>query len=314
MKVFVAGATGAVGRPLVRELVAAGHHVVASTTSPTKLDLLRGLGAEPVVMDGLDAVAVGQAIAQAEPEVIVHQMTALTGSLDMKRFDRTFAVTNRLRTVGLDHLLAAARASGVRRIVVQSYTGWPNERAGGPVKTEEDRLDPNPPRRQRETLSAIEYLERAVVGAPLEGVVVRYGMLYGPGASDELPAMMRARKMPIVGDGGGVWSMTHVDDAATAAVAAVSRGRGVYNIVDDEPAPTREIFTVLAREVGAKPPRHVPVWLARMAAGEVGVSMLTECRGSSNAKARRDLGWTPRWPSWRQGFHQMVSDADATTG
>jgi nucleoside-diphosphate-sugar epimerase len=305
MKVFVAGATGAVGRPLVRALVAGGHDVVASTRSRSKLELLRGLGAEPVVLDGLDAEAVGVAIARSDPEVIVHQMTALTGTIDMKHFDRSFATTNQLRTAGLDHLIAAGRASGARRIVAQSYTGWPNAPVGGPVKSEEDPLDPNPPRQQRETLSAIQYLERTVTDAPLEGVALRYGMLYGPGASDELPAMMRARKMPIVGDGGGVWSMTHVDDAAAAVVTALTRGQGIYNIVDDEPAPVRDIFTVLAREVGAKPPRHVPVWLARMVAGDVGVSMLTQARGSSNAKARRELGWTPLWPSWRAGFRQL---------
>jgi nucleoside-diphosphate-sugar epimerase len=307
MRVFLAGATGAVGRPLVRELVRAGHRVVATTRTEAKVDLLWNLGAEPVVVDALDAGAVGEAVAKAEPDAIIHQMTSLAGSSDLKHFDRTFAGTNQLRTVGTDHLLAAARAAGVGRFVAQGYTGWPNERTGGPVKTEDDPMDPSPPKHQRESMAAIKHVERAVTEAPLEGVVLRYGMFYGPGATEDWVRLLRKRAMPIVGDGGGIWSMTHVDDAASAAVAALTHGRGVYNIVDDEPAPVREILSLLAEVSGAKPPRHVPVWLARLVAGEVGVSMMTEVRGSSNAKAKRELGWAPRWASWRDGFREGLT-------
>lgn len=314
MRVFVAGATGVIGRPLVRRLVAEGHHVVASTRSEAKVAGLWNLGAEPVVVDGLDAAAVGEAVAHAEPDVVVHQMTALAGATDLRHFDRTFAATNRLRTAGTDNLLAAARAAGVRRVVAQSYTGWPNERTGGPVKTEDDPLDPTPPREQRETLAAIRYLENAVTDAPLDGVVLRYGMLYGPGAWDEMLALLRKRRMPIVGDGDAIWSMTHVDDAAAATVAALERGRGIYNAVDDDPAPVRDILTAMAESIGAEPPRRVPVWLARAIAGEVGVSLMTQVRGSSNAKARRELDWTPRWTTWRDGIRHARTDAPAVTG
>lgn len=312
MRVFVAGATGAIGRRLVPALVAAGHDVVASTRTQAKFALLSKLGAEPVLVDGLDASAVGEAVAKAEPDAIVHQMTALAGSSDLRHFDRTFAVTNRLRTVGTDNLLAAARASGVGRFVAQSYTGWPNERTGAAIKTEDDPLDPTPPREQRASMAAIRHLERAVTEAPLDGVVLRYGMFYGPGASDELIEVIRKRKLPIVGTGGGIWSMTHIDDAASATVTALEQGSGIYNIVDDDPAPVAELLPELARIAGAKPPRHVPVWVARLAAGEVGVSMLTQIRGSSNAKAKRELDWAPRWASWRDGFRNgLTADGDA---
>jgi nucleoside-diphosphate-sugar epimerase len=302
MRVLLAGGTGAIGRPLVPRLVAAGHHVVATTRTGSKTAQLAELGAEPLVVDALDPAAIGEAVAKAEPEAIIHQLTSLSGSSDLRHFDRTFAGTNRLRTVGTDNLLAAARAAGVRRFIAQSYTGWPNERTGGPVKTEDDPLDPNPPKQQRESLAAIIHLERAVLEAPLEGVVLRYGLFYGPGASDEMVELAHKRRLPIVGEGGGIWSMLHIDDAATATVAALAQGDGTYNIVDDDPAPARDILTALAVAVGAKPPRSVPVWLARMVAGEVGVSMLTQVRGSSNAKARQELEWTPRWASWRDGF------------
>jgi nucleoside-diphosphate-sugar epimerase len=314
MRVFVAGATGAVGRHLVPELVAAGHSVVAATRTPAKSASLAALGAEPVVVDGLDAAAVGAAVATAAPDAIIHQMTALAGSSDLKHFDSTFATTNQLRTAGTDNLLAAARAAGVRRFVVQSFAGWPGERSGGPVKTEDDPLDPHPPKQQRETLAAIRYLERAAMEAPLESVVLRYGIFYGPGATDEMGELVRKRRMPIVGGGGGIWSMIHLADAATAAVAALEHGAGVYNIVDDDPAPVREILTTLAEVLGAKPPRHVPVWLARPLAGEVGISLLTRVRGASNAKAKRELNWTPRWSTWRDGFRYGLEDpANAST-
>jgi nucleoside-diphosphate-sugar epimerase len=315
MRVFVAGATGAIGRSLVPQLLQGGHEVVAATRTPAKAGGLAELGAEPVVVDGLDAAAVGEAVASAEPDVIVHQMTALAGGSDLRHFDRTFATTNALRTVGTDNLLAAARAAGVRRIVVQSFTGWPNERTGRPVKTEEDPLDPAPPKAQRQSLAAIRYLEKAVTDAPLDGVVLRYGMFYGPGASDEMVDLVRNRRMPIAGDGGAIWSLLHIDDAAAATVAALEHGNGIYNIVDDEPAPVAQVLAALADAVGAKPPRRVPVWLARLAAGEVGVSTLTQLRGSSNAKAKRELGWAPRWASWRDGFRSgLMVPTDAARG
>ncbi len=273
---------------------------------------MRALGAEPVVADGLDAAAIGAAVAAAEPDAVIHQMTALAGGQNLRHFDRTFATTNELRTKGTDHLLAAARATGVRRFIAQSFTGWPNERTGGPVKTEEDPLDPDPPAQQRETLAAIRYLEQAVLAAPLDGVVLRYGLLYGPSASEEMVGMIGKRAIPVVGKGGGIWSMTHTADAASAAVAALERGSGVYNIVDDDPTASGELIAELARILGAKPPRRVPTWLARILAGEVPVSIMTSIRGSSNAKAKRELGWAPRWSSWRDGFaHGMSDDSPA---
>jgi 2-alkyl-3-oxoalkanoate reductase len=307
MRVFLAGATGAVGTSLVPQLVSAGHQVVGTTRSPAKAAAIAALGAEPVVVDGLDAAAVGEAVARAEPEVIMHQMTALAGASDLRHFDRTFAVTNRLRTEGTDNLLAAARAAGVRRFIAQSYTGWPNERAGGPIKTEDDPLDPDPPKQQRASMAAIRHLEQVVTGAPMESVVLRYGTFYGPGASEEMIDAIRKGRLPIVGGGDAIWSLTHVEDAASSAVAALTRGGGVYNVVDDDPAPVRDVVATLAELVGARPPRHIPVWLARPAAGEVVVSMLTQIRGSSNAKAKRDLAWTPRWPSWRDGFRSGLT-------
>jgi 2-alkyl-3-oxoalkanoate reductase len=315
MRVFVAGAGGAIGRRLLPQLVARGHEVAATTRNPDKMADLRALGAEPLVMDGLDAGSVGEAVARAEPDVIVHQMTALAGIQDLKHFDDTFAVTNQLRTKGADHLLAAADALGVGRFIAASYTGWPNAREGGPVKTEDDPFDEHPPAAQERSLAAIRYLERAAVEGSPHGIALRYGSFYGPGASDELVEVVRKRKIPLVGEAGGIWSWIHIDDAASAAVAAVERGAaGVYNIVDDEPAPVSEWLPVLAESVGAKLPRHVPVWLARLAVGEVGVSMMTQIRGSSNAKAKRELGWQPRWSSWREGFpHALTEPAERVT-
>ncbi|MGH2713474.1 MAG: NAD-dependent epimerase/dehydratase family protein, partial [Thermoleophilaceae bacterium] len=266
MKVFVAGATGALGRTLLPQLAAVGHEVVGLTRTASKQDLIRGLGARPAVAEALDPDAVARAVAEAEPEVIVHQLTALSGSLDMRHIERHFAQTNRLRTEGTDHLLAAGRAVGVRRFVAQSYAGWPFARTGGPVKGESDPLDPDPPAALRTTLDAIRHLEKAVTGAGwTEGVVLRYGGFYGPGTSfsvrpeGEHVALIRKRKFPVVGDGGGVWSFIHIEDAAAATVAAIERGeRGIYNVVDDAPAPIREWLPVLAQAVGAKPPRRVP--------------------------------------------------------
>ena len=313
MRVFVAGATGAVGRQLVPQLVRGGHHVIATTRTEAKVDALWNLGAEPVVLDALDAAAVGEAVAKAEPDAIVHQLTALTGQSDLKHFDRTFAQTNQLRTVGTDNLLAAARAAGVPRFVAQSFAGWPAGPAlpGQPatLSTEADPFDPAPPKHQRASLAAIQHVERAVTTAPLDGVVLRYGLLYGPVASEDWVRLLRKRRLPIVGAGGGIWSMTHVDDAAASAVAALTAPPGVYNVVDDEPAPVREILAELAAAAGARPPSRVPAWLARPLAGEVGVAMMTRSRGVSNAKARRELGWTPRWATWRDGFRHGLGIA-----
>jgi nucleoside-diphosphate-sugar epimerase len=316
MRVFVAGATGAIGRRLVPQLIAAGHQVTATTRTPAKVDLLRRLGAEPAIVDGLDGAAVGEAVARAEPDAVIHQMTSLAGMSDLRHFDRTFAVTNALRTKGTDHLLAAAAASGVRRFIAQSYAGWPNARTGSAVQDENAPLDADPPEQQRQTLEAIRYLESAVRRAPLEGIVLRYGSFYGPGASDEMVEAVRKRRFPIVGDGAGVWSFIHVEDAASATVAALTSGApGVYHVVDDEPAPVAEWLPFLARAIGAPPPRHVPVWLGRLLAGEVVVSLMTRTRGSSNARAKAELHWRPGWASWREGFtHALVEPRDASAG
>ena len=310
MRVLVTGATGAVGRQLVPQLIGAGHQVSATTRSPAKTASLHQAGADPYLLDGLDAAAVGEVVARSEPDVIVHEMTAIPARLNLRKFDQTFAATSKLRTAGLDHLLAAARAEGVPRLIAQSYAGWPNIRAGGAVKTEEDPLDPDPPAAMRATLAVIRYLEHAVTSAPLAGLALRYGSLYGPGSSELFVRMLRRRQAPLIGNGAGVWSFLHVTDAAAAAVAAVSQGApGVYNVVDDDPASVAEWLPVAARCAGAKPPWHVPVWLGRLAAGEAGVSMMTQVRGCSNAKAKRELGWKPIWPSWRDGFAHGLDHA-----
>ena len=307
MRIFLAGATGAIGQQLVPRLVAGGHDVVGMTRSQSKRDAIREMGAIPVVADALDAEQVADAVAEAQPEVIVHQLTAIS-EFDMRHFDRTFASTNRLRTVGTDHLLSAGHAVGVKRFVAQSYAAWPYARTGGPVKTEQDPLDPAPPREMRETLGAIRHLEDAVIAADwTQGIVLRYGAFYGPATSlapgGEQFEMVRKRKFPVVGTGGGVWSFIHIADAADATVAAVERGeRGIYNIVDDEPAPVSEWLPSLADELDAPKPWHVPRLVGRLAVGESGTVMMTEIRGASNAKAKRELGWKPMHPSWRHGF------------
>jgi 2-alkyl-3-oxoalkanoate reductase len=314
MKVFVAGATGALGRALVPQLVGRGHEVVGMTRTASKQDGLRALGARPVVADALDPDAVAQAVASAEPEVIVHELTALSGPMsarDVRHPERSAAatMTNRLRTEGTDHLLAAGRAAGARRFVAQSFGAFRYARTGGPVQTEADPLDPDLP---APGLAAILHLEQAVTTIEWgEGLVLRYGSFYGPGTGISLApdAVMagpiRKRRFPIVGDGGGVWSHIHIEDAATATAIAVERGRpGIYNVVDDDPAPVREWLPVLASALDAKPPRRVPRWLARLAAGEMATVMMTEVRGASNAKAKRELGWQLRYPSWRLGFAQ----------
>jgi nucleoside-diphosphate-sugar epimerase len=303
MRVFVAGAAGAIGLRLVPQLIASGHQVTATTRSAGKVDRLRSLGADPVVVDGLDATTVGEAVARAEPDAIVHQMTALAGKQDMRHFDKWFAVTNQLRTTGTEHLLAAAKAAGVGKFVAQSYTGWSNIREGGPVKTENDPFDPHPAKAQTETMAGLQFLDRVVPTAPLNGIVLRYGTFYGPGATDSILESIRKRQLPIIGDGAGIWSWVHLDDAAAATVAAVEHGRsGIYNIADDEPAPVAEWLPYLATLVGAKRPMRVPVWLARLAAGQVAVQWMTEGRGASNEKAKRELDWKPGFASWRDGF------------
>jgi nucleoside-diphosphate-sugar epimerase len=314
MKVFVAGATGAIGRQLVPLLLARGHRVIGMTRSEAKQAALWDLGAQPVVADALDADQVADAVAQAQPDVIVHQLTAISG-LDLRHFDRDFALTNRLRTEGTDHLLSAGRAVGVRRFVAQSYGAWPYARTGAPVKSEDDPLDPTPPREMRESMAAIRHLEEVVLGADwTEGVVLRYGGFYGPGTSlspgGEQFEMVRKRKFPLVGNAGGMWSFVHIADAAEATVAAIEHGRrGIYNVVDDDPAPVAEWLPALAEAIGAPKPWRVPRWVGRLAAGEAGVVMMTEIRGASNAKARRELGWQPRHASWRQGFAELAAGA-----
>jgi nucleoside-diphosphate-sugar epimerase len=307
MKIFVAGATGAIGKRLVPALVAAGHDVVGLTRSPEKVDELRGMGAEPVVADALDKAAVNKAVTDASPEVVIHQLTAIPANLDFRKIDQAFAATNRLRTEGTDLLVEAARAAGARRFIAQSYAPLIYERTGGPVKTEDDPLDTKPAASFRGTLDALKYLEQAVLSADgLEGVVLRYGGFYGPGTSlangGSMVEPVRKRQFPIVGKGEGVWSFIHIDDAAAATVAAVERGRGVYNITDDEPAPVSEWLPYLADAIGARRPWKVPVFLGRIFAGEAGIVMMTEARGASNARAKREIGWQPRYASWREGF------------
>ncbi len=311
MRVFIAGPTGAIGTRLVPQLLEHGHEVIGSSRSADKAERLRALGAEPVVLDVLDREAVRDAVAAARPDAIVHQATALAGLRGFRNLDRSFSQTNRLRAEGTDALLAAAHAAGAGRLVAQSFAGWPYAREGGPVKTEEDPLDSTPAPAMRQTLAAIRHLERAVVDAG--GIVLRYGGFYGSPDDAQLE-FVRKRRFPIVGDGGGIWSFVHLEDAAAATVLALERGApGLYNIVDDEPAPVREWLPALAAAIGAKPPRRVPRWLARLAAGEAGVVLMMEVRGASNQKAKRELGWTPRYPSWRDGFLVTSRRAGAST-
>jgi 2-alkyl-3-oxoalkanoate reductase len=305
MRVFVAGASGAIGTRLVPQLVEAGHEVIGSFRSAGNAERVRALGAEPVALDLLDRRAVRKAVLESAPDAIVHQATALANMRFARRFDRTFAPTNRLRTEGTDALLAAAREAGVRRFVAQSFASARYERAGGWVKTEDDPLDPNPVAAMRETAAAMRHLDEAVVDAG--GIALRYGGFYGA-ANDGLLEPVRKRRFPIVGDGGGVSSFIHLDDAAAATVLALEHGgAGIFNVVDDAPAPVREWLPLLADVLGAKPPRRVPRALARLFAGDAAVMMGTESRGASNAKAKRELGWEPRQASWREGFTAAYS-------
>jgi len=310
MRIFVAGATGAVGRRLVPRLVLAGHAVTGLTRTPAKAGLIRELGGEPVVADALDESAIHAAVAAARPDVIVHELTDLKGMSDLRRFDRSFAGSNRLRTEGTDHLIAAARACGVKRMVAQSFCGWPYARSGGWVKSEEDPLDPDPPEELRRTLEAIRYLEDVVTtSAGLEGVVLRYGAFYGTDTGMFDAAMIeqvRKRRVPLIGGGTAWWSFLHMDDAAEATTLAVERGSGIYNIVDDDPAAVHVWLPELAGMLGAKAPFHLPAWFARLVAGDHLVAMMTQARAGSNAKAKRELEWSPRYSSWRQGFAEIV--------
>ena len=309
MRVFVTGATGALGRHLVPGLVAAGHEVTATTRTPGKVAQVRAAGAEPAVLDGLDREAVIAAVRAAAPEVIVHQMTALAGGMrSLRNPDKVFAATNELRTRGTDNLLAAAERAGTRRVIAQGYAGpGPDKRSGGPLKTEADPLDWRPIRSAVQMPAAITYVDKTVPLEAPEGIVLRYGTFYGPGASDVLLEMLRKRQLPVVGGGTGVWSFIEITDAAAATLAAVGRGApGLYNVVDDDPAPVAEWLPYLAQVAGAKPPLRVPAWLGRLLAGEFVAAQMTSSRGSSNQKARKELGWVPRYASWREGFRAWV--------
>jgi nucleoside-diphosphate-sugar epimerase len=313
MRVFVAGATGAIGKQLVPRLVEAGHEVHGMTRHESKQTMLLEMGAVPVVADALDPDQVAQTVGEAQPDVIVHQLTALAG-WGMRNLKRGAALTNRLRTEGTDHLLSAGQAVGVRRFVAQSnYAVY--ARTGGPVKTEEDPLDPAPPGKLREGLGAIRHLEEAVLDARwTEGIVLRYGGFYGPGTNmgpgGELSEMIRKRRFPLIGGGGGIWSFIHIADAAEATMAAVEHGkRGVYNIVDDDPAPVAEWLPELTHMLSGKKPRRMPRFILRLFAGEGGVVMMTDARGASNAKAKGELEWRPAYPSWRQGFAAVAEES-----
>jgi nucleoside-diphosphate-sugar epimerase len=307
MRVFVTGATGALGQHLVPALIAAGHEVTATTRTPGKAGQLRAAGAEPVVVDGLDREAVIAAVQAASPEVIVHEMTALAAMRSLRNLDKVFAATNELRTGGTDNLLAAAARAGTRRVIAQSNTNM-TARSGAPVQTESDPLDSRPLPSAAGTVAAVKYVEEVVPRAVPEGIVLRYGNFYGPGASDFLVEMVRKRQFPVIGGGAGIWSFIEIADAAAATVAAVDRGApGVYNIVDSDPAPVAEWLPYLANVVGAKPPLRLPVWLGRLLAGDFVVSQMTQARGSSNEKAEKELGFEPRYASWREGFRAWVS-------
>jgi nucleoside-diphosphate-sugar epimerase len=314
MRVFIAGATGALGRRLVPLLTQAGHVVSGSSRTPAGRDAVGAQGATGIVMDPLDAESVRAAVAEAAPDVIVHELTALSAMTgNLKQWDRDFAMTNRLRIEATDHLIAAAHASGVRRVVAQSYGGhWTNQRTGGPVKTEDDPLVEDPGKEARESLRAIKHVERVVTMAPgIEGVVLRYGNFYGPGntlsRTGAMGQAIRRAKVPVVGGGAGVWSFIHIDDAATATVAAIERAApGIYNIVDDDPAPIAEWLPYLAEQLGGRRPERLPAWIARPLIGEYGVALMTTVRGSSNAKAKRELGWAPRYATWREGFRTGI--------
>ena len=310
MRILVAGAGGAVGRALLPALVAKGHEVIGMTRSKAKAASVRSTGAQHVAADALDAKSVLRVVEETKPDAIIEQLTSIPAKLNLRRFDEEFAETNRLRTTGTDNLVAAAQAFGIHRFVAQSFGGWPYTRTGGPVKTEVDPLDPDPPSALRNTLNAIRHLEEKVTTTPgLEGIALRYGFFYGPvktvGGIGTMVEDVRRRRIPVVGSGAGVWSFIHIDDVASATVAALERGAsGLYNIADDEPAAVSVWLPAMAEMLEAKPPLHIPAWLARPMIGKAGVVFMTETRGASNAKAKRSLGWKPKWPTWREGFRQ----------
>jgi len=308
MKVFVTGGTGAIGKFLLPALLEKGHEVVALTRSANKAVLLEEQGVTAVIADPLNKSQLTAAVRRAEPEVIIHELTALSGVDNFRNLDQDFALTNRFRSEVTETLLAAARTIGTQRFIAQSYCGWPYARKGGPVKTEEDPLDPKPPENFTKTLAAIRFLENKIGSIPgLEGIALRYGTWYGPGNAigkgGSVYKLVKKRRMPVVGGGGGIWSFLHISDAANATVAAITNGApGVYNIVDDEPAKVSTWLPALAKAIGAKPPYKMPHWLGELLIGKAGVMMMTQVRGGSNAKAKRDLGWAPKYASWRQGF------------
>lgn len=309
VRVFIAGGSGVLGQRLIPQLVARGHEVTATTTSRVKLNLLARLGAEPVVMDGLDAAAVDAAVAAARPDVVVHQMTAISmqhaGKPDLKHPDRWFTMTNRLRSEGTDNLLRAARAAGVGHVVAQGYASWNGDPAGGPAQSEDEPLNLMPGTRSHAGLRILHDIEEKVLA--IGGAVLRYGSFYGPGAMDDQVVLLKKRQYPVVGSGAGILSWIHLDDAASATVLAIGqRATGLFNIVDDEPAPASDWLPWLAHCAGAKPPRRVPVWLGRMLAGDQAIAMMVTGRGFSNAKAKRELGWSPTYPSWRVGFEKEL--------
>jgi 2-alkyl-3-oxoalkanoate reductase len=303
MRVFVAGATGVIGQYLVPGLITAGHEVTASTRSALKANQLKNQGATPVVVDGLDRDGVIKAVAAAQPEVIIHQMTSLTHLRGFRQFDKDFAVTNELRSKGTDYLLEAATQAGTRRFIAQSFVGWTNGWSGSQIKTEQDPLDSHPLAVTTHSLAAIRHVEEVVPKKMPEGLVLRYGVLYGHGASDAMLEAVRKRQLPLIAGGTGTWSFTEVTDAAAATVKAVTHGApGIYNVVDDDPAPVAQWLPYLASSLGARPPMRAPAWLGRVLGGEMTVAMMTQLRGASNEKAKRELGWTPAYPSWRDGF------------
>lgn len=311
MRVFVAGATGVIGQYLVPSLVAAGHEVTGTTRSPAKAGQLKSAGATPAIVDGLDRQAVLDAVREAQPDVIVHQMTALASMRSFRNFDSEFAVTSELRTKGTDYLLEGARQAGTRRFIAQSFIGWNNARTGSGVKSETDPLDSDPVPSTRQALAALRHLEETVPAAVPEGLVLRYGPFYGHGSSDSMLDLVRKRQMPVIGGGAGIWSFCEVTDAAAATLAAVTRGApGLYNVVDDDPAPVREWLPYLAECLGVKAPVRAPAWVGKLVAGDLVVAMMTEARGSSNAKARRELDWAPGYPSWRDGFPVWAKAAE----
>jgi 2-alkyl-3-oxoalkanoate reductase len=315
MRIFVAGATGAVGSRLVPLLIAAGHSVVGLTRVSAKADAIRQTGAEAAVADASNRAAIVAVVSGARPDVIVHEMTSLSAANDLRRLDRSFALTNRLRTEGLNNLLAAARQAGIPRVVAQSFCGWPYARQGSLVKSEDDTLDPEPPRELRRSLEAIRYLEHAVTTSrETAGVVLRYGAFYGPNTGlfdGPFIDRLRRRRVPLIGDANGWWSFLHVDDAAAATAIAIERGAsGIYNIVDDDPAAVRDWLPALAAMLSARAPRRIPKWLARIVAGEHIVTLMTEARAGSNAKAKRELSWQPKHPSWREGFAEVLAQRE----